>query len=120
MVESSAPLIKGIKILLNIKKIDLQFLKKFPFVTAVGLYGSCAKGENNRDSDVDLWLLTDHADEEKKAALAAAIRKQVDHAKLLFLDPEKIKALKKQDELFYHALSFGSILLAGDSNALEL
>ena len=120
MVNHSAPLVKGIKVLLNIESIDLLFLKKFNFVQGIGLYGSCAKGENTQDSDVDLWVLVSEINEEKKAALAAEIRKRIQNVKPLFLTKEKIKALKKEDELFYHALCFGSITLYGVSNALEL
>lgn len=119
-VNHSAPLVKGIKVLLNIEHIDLRFLKKFPFVQGIGIYGSCAKGENTQDSDVDLWVLLSEINEEKKAALAAEIRKRIQNVKPLFLTKRKLKAIKKEDELFYHALSFGSITLYGAPNALEL
>jgi predicted transcriptional regulator len=38
--------VKAVKILLNVRKIDTRIFGKYPFVTAVGLYGSCARGEN--------------------------------------------------------------------------
>jgi predicted transcriptional regulator len=53
---SGSPLVKGIKILLNIKSLSLLIFKQYPFVISVGLYGSCAKGENTEDSDMDLWI----------------------------------------------------------------
>jgi len=48
--------VKAVKILLNVRRIDTRTFGKYPFVTAVGLYGSCARGENTEDSDVDLWV----------------------------------------------------------------
>ena len=120
VVNQEDPRVKGIKVLLNMKRFNLGFLKKCPFVEAVGLYGSCAKGENLEDSDADFWILVRSMSEEKKGALAAQMRKRIKNAKPLFLTPEKIKNLKKEDELFYHALSFGSITLYGPPNALDL
>lgn len=119
-INQPAPVVKAIKILLNLKEMKLDFLKKYSEVESAGLYGSCAKGENVPDSDVDLWLRVKEMREEKKAALAAELRKRIRNVKPLFLSKEKLKALKGQDELFYHALSFGSILLYGAPNALEL
>ena len=120
IVDHSAPLVKGLKVLLNIEGIYLGFLKKFPAIEAVGLYGSCAKGENTLDSDVDLWIFVRQMKEEEKAALGAEIRKKIKNVKPLFLTGQKLKALKKEDELFYHALSFGSITLYGIPSVLEL
>lgn len=36
---------KSIRILLNVQAIDIEIFRKYDFVEAVGLYGSCAKGE---------------------------------------------------------------------------
>ncbi|MCK4852262.1 MAG: nucleotidyltransferase domain-containing protein, partial [Candidatus Omnitrophica bacterium] len=53
---SDRPITKSIKILLNITDININFFKKYPFVKSVGLYGSCAKGENTQESDIDVWI----------------------------------------------------------------
>ena len=112
--------VRGIKILLNIRQIDIGLFKKFRFIQAVGLYGSCAKGENTEDSDVDLWIRISEVNQDRQAALASRLRKTIKNVRVLFLSGEKIKKLRKEDELFYHALSFGSIALYGVPNALEL
>src|SRR3989338_8130721 len=98
---------KGAKILLNITCVDAGIFKRFDFVEAVGLYGSCAKGENTDESDVDIWVKVKDVSDEKAASLTAVMNK-------------KIKKMKKGDELFYHSLSFGSIMLYGDNNAIQL
>lgn len=113
-------LVKGIKVLLNLHQMDPKLFKKYPFVLAVGLYGSCAKGENTEDSDVDLWIRINTTDPNKQAVLAAELRKRIKNVKILFLTEDKIERLRKEDQVFYHALSFGSITLYGNSNALEL
>lgn len=118
IVDSS--ITKGSKILLNIADIDAGIFKKFEFVEAVGLYGSCAKGENTDDSDVDLWIKIKDVSDEKAASLTAVINKKIKNVKPLFLTTKKIEKMKKDDELFYHSLSFGSIVLYGEKDAIQL
>ncbi len=109
---------KGAKILLNIIDIDLGIFKKFDFVESVGLYGSCAKGENTYASDVDLWIKVKDVSDEKAASLTTLMNKKIRNVKPLFLTTEKIEKMKKADELFYHSLSFGSIVLYGEKDAI--
>src|SRR3989338_7327489 len=111
---------KATKILLNITGIDAGIFKKFDFVEAVGLYGSCAKGENTDESDVDIWVKVKDVSDEKAASLTAVMNKIIKNVKPLFLTTKKIEKMKKDDELFYHSLSFGSIVLYGENNAIQL
>jgi len=112
--------VKAVKILLNVRRIDTRIFGKYPFVTAVGLYGSCARGENTEDSDVDLWVRVKDVKESKIAALTSEINKKIKNAKLLFLNDKKIEKLRKEDIMFYHSLSFGSIILYGDKDAASV
>lgn len=114
------PLAKGIKILLNIRDIDLKVFKKYPFIKTIGLYGSCAKGENTEDSDVDLWIKLKNVSEEKLAPLTSELNKKARNIKLLFLTNERIEKIKKEDSLFYHSLVFGSIVLYGDKDGIQV
>ncbi len=116
----NSPITKATKILLNITGIDAGIFKKFDFVEAAGLYGSCAKGDNSDESDVDLWLKVKDVSDEKAAPLTAVMNKKIKNVKPLFLTTKKIEKMKKDDELFYHSLSFGSIVLYGESDAIQL
>jgi len=111
---------KGAKILLNITGVDAGIFKRFDFVEAVGLYGSCAKGENTDESDVDLWIKIKDVSDEKAAPLTAQMNKKIRNVKPLFLTAKKIEKMKNDDELFYHSLSFGSIVLYGKKDAIQL
>ena len=111
---------KGIKILLNIRKIPVSLFRKYPFVKSAGLYGSCAKGENNEESDIDLWVKVDDVSEEKLASLSSGLNKKLEKLKLLFLTDKKIEKLKKEDELFYHSLAFGSITIYGEKDGIQI
>lgn len=116
----NSPITKAAKILLNITGIDAGIFKKFNFVEAAGLYGSCAKGENMEESDADLWIKIKEVSDEKAASLTAVMNKKIKNVKPLFLTTKKIEKMKKDDELFYHSLSFGSIVLYGENNAIQL
>ena len=118
IVDSS--ITKGTKILLNIADVDTGIFKKFDFVESAGLYGSCAKGENTDESDVDLWIKVKDVSDEKAASLTALMNKKIRNVKPLFLTTKKIEKIKKDDELFYHSLSFGSIVLYGEKDAIQL
>jgi len=117
---SNSSLVKGTKILLNIRNIDLRIFKKYSFVRAVGLYGSCAKGENTEDSDTDLWIKVRGMNEEKLASLTSELNRKIKNVKVLFLTDKKIEKLKQEDILFYHSLAFGSIILYGDEDAIQI
>ena len=117
---TDSSLVKGIKILLNIKIINLNIFKRFHFVRSVGLYGSCAKGENTEDSDIDLWVRVSNVSEEKLASLTSKLNKEVKNIKPLFLTDKKIEKAKKEDPLFYHSLVFGSIILYGEKDGIQV
>jgi predicted nucleotidyltransferase len=120
LVVADSTSVRAVKILLNLKKIDTKIFSKYPFVLAVGLYGSCARGENTEDSDVDLWVRVKEVEETKIASLTSEINKKIKNAKLLLLNDKKIEKLRKEDIMFYHALSFGSIILYGDKDAVSV
>lgn len=112
--------VKAVKILLNVKRIDARIFGKYPFVTAVGLYGSCARGENTEASDVDLWVRVKDSSEIRIASLTSEINKKIKNAKLVFLSDKKIEKLRKEDMMFYHSLAFGSIILYGNRDAVQI
>lgn len=58
--------------------------------------------------------------DELVAPLTALINKKMKSAKPLFLTNKKLEKMKKEDELFYHALAFGSIVLYGDKDGIQL
>jgi len=111
---------KGIKILLNIAEVNVSLFKKYDFVKAVGLYGSCAKGENNEESDIDLWIRVADVDDERISLLTAELSKKIRNVKLIFLTTNKIKKMKEIDQLFYHSLVFGSIIIYGGKDGIQL
>jgi predicted nucleotidyltransferase len=117
---SDNSLVKAIKIFLNVGGIDPKIFKKYPFVTAAGLYGSCARGENTNDSDTDIWIRVKKVEETKVASLTVEVNRKIRNAKVLIIDDSKMEKIREEDIMFYHSLSFGSIILYGDENALQI
>lgn len=111
---------KAIRMLFNINTINTKCFKKYPFIKSAGLYGSCAKGENTEDSDVDLWIKIEETSEERQATLTSELNKAIKNVKILLLTDKKIEKLKKEDTLFYHSLVFSSIIIYGDEGAIQL
>ena len=117
---ADSSIVKGIRVLLNVRHININIFKKYSFVRTAGLYGSCAKGDNLEDSDIDLWIKVDDISDGKLASLTSEINKKIIGAKIIFLTDKKIAKLKKEDELFYHSLVFGSIILYGASDGIQI
>ena len=117
---TDSSLVKGIRILINIQNIDLKMFKKYHFIKSVGLYGSCAKGEDTEDSDIDLWIKIKETDEEGLASLTSELNKRIKNVKVLFLTDRRIEKIKKEDTVFYNSLVFGSIIIYGSKNGIQI
>ncbi len=108
--------LKSIRIFLTLSQLNLSFLKKFKHITGAGIYGSAVKGTNTESSDIDLWITM--KEDHNAMAISTEIKNNIANAKTIFLTKEKTQQLKKEDPLFYYALTFGSIVIYGDENAL--
>lgn len=109
---------KSLKIILNLQGINTGIFRRYKFVEAAGLYGSCVQGTNTSSSDADLWIKIKKTDNEKLAKLTSDLRKNIKNVKILVLDDKKVEALKKEDPLFYHSLYFGSVIVYGEENTI--
>jgi len=110
--------VKSLKIMFNLTRINPKIFKKYKFVKAVGIYGSCVKGTNIESSDVDIWIKVDNLNQKLIPKLTSELRKKVENIKILLLDDKKLEILKKGDSLFYYSLYFGSILIYGEENEI--
>ncbi len=104
---------RAVKIMQVLQNFKPSFFQKHRFVRGVGMYGSCAKGENTKDSDIDIWVKISSTSELELARFSKKLKRKLPYAKLLFLTDEKIKNLSKNDSVFYHSLLFGSIRIYG-------
>ena len=112
--------VRLLKILFNLQLFaDFNF-GKYPFVRGAGIYGSCAKGENTEDSDIDIWIKIDKKDEQELAKVTGSLKKLSGRISPLYLSKEKLEVLKNEDLPFYSSIVHGSIKLFGEDIVLVL
>lgn len=116
-INTGNPLVRAIKIVLNVAELDVSPLKRIPGLLGIGLYGSWANGTNREDSDIDIWIkVKKKVSEEIIARASSQLNRKTKHkAQLMVLDSEKSESLKKEDPIFYYSLVYGSVVLHGES-----
>jgi len=107
---------RAIRLLLNLESIDLSALS-LGSARGLGLYGSWARGTNDQESDLDVWIKADSFPEQSMLArLQRDLSLQTgSEVNLLMLTPEKLERLKREDKPFYNSLVMGSVTLKGES-----
>lgn len=108
-------LFKKIKLLVNMASLmQNRNFKDLQKIGSIGVYGSFSKGEDDKDSDIDLWIYT----EKNMLSIQSAVRKLEKDMKrkvnLLILNRKKIQDLQKNDYEFYIRLKLTSIQFEGD------
>jgi len=106
---------RTIRVLLNLERIDLPALSLVP-ARGLGLYGSWARGTNDRESDLDVWIKADNIPSE---ILLAKLQgdlslKAESEVNLLVLTPEKLERMKREDAPFYNSLIMNFLTLKGE------
>ena len=96
-----SPMTKTLRLLLNSLILQRIKLKKY-IIQGAGVYGSWAKGENRRDSDIDIWIFSERKmSEEEISEISAEIRKKTGcEPDLIALNPEKLPEMKKNERLY--------------------
>ncbi len=119
LVNLGDPYVRSLKTSINLDKIRrsgiISAIKRIG-VRGAGLYGSWANGTNTEDSDIDLWLKLSG---DTAAILVGGLRQQIIERlhvepQIIILGQNKINALRKDNEVFYFTLLFGSIILMGE------
>ena len=106
--------VRMLRILFNLKLFAGFNFGKYTFIRGAGIYGSCAKGENTEDSDMDIWVKIDIKDGEELAKVTGSLKRLSGRISPLYLTKNKIEVLKREDPLFYRSIVHGSIKLYGE------
>ena len=111
------PLVREIITLLFINKITASkvFSELKKKAKSIGVYGSIVEGNLDKNSDIDLWVLT-----KKRVPLVESGLTRIEMSKELgkevsirFLIDEDLEKLKKKDSIFYNELEYKSRILFG-------
>lgn len=117
-VNPEMPLVRHFRIVFNlIKTEDAQLVKKIkeadPGIVSLVLYGSWSRGENRKDSDLDLVAIS-MAPKSVFAKPLVKLEKAIGaEIELHVFTPQKWKVVKKEDAPFYLDVAAQGILLYG-------
>jgi predicted nucleotidyltransferase len=111
----STPLVKQIKILLNLTKLRGAIDNLPESIRSSGIYGSYATGENTSESDVDLWVFMT----EPSTLMIGNISRRITdmtgkEVNIITLTPEKLIEMEMNDKPFLNSLLRESIVLKGE------
>lgn len=108
------PKVRAMKIAFNIEKASkiIKNIVSSLNVSGIGVYGSWAKGTNNENSDIDLWInVKENLEAVKLAKLRREIREKINvEPSFLILTKEKIEKLKKDNPVLYFSLIYSFLL----------
>jgi len=105
-IKSEVTALKQVKVLDSIIKLQSLVKKLSPLVDKVILFGSCARGEDTEDSDIDLLIIThDKGGVKEKLKQFTKFR-----LKPIIKTPVEFANLEKKDPSFYLEVVRGIIL----------
>jgi len=121
MQVANTPLIQAFRLMENIHllkdgRMVAQIRKMLQSVKGIGLYGSWAKGTNNENADVDVWIFVEQEPDDLvlgkiRRALEKKLGKKLD---ITIVTKEKLRDLQKNNPNFYYSL-YHSIRLWRDA-----
>ncbi len=108
----SNPFIRQLKVLKNIAQL-WPLVKRIRTVSQeIILFGSWSRGENLKDSDIDLCVLTNSAEEVEQIVKKSSLRNKL---QLIIRTPTGLAELEKQDPVFFKEIDRGLVLFSKES-----
>lgn len=109
-LNKDSPIVKQLKVLINFNEIiNAPAYKKLKRYGKTGIYGSFARGTNDSQSDLDLWIKTEKKEEELRPLIRELEKQLKVKVNPLILTKSKIESLKKNDPEFYLRLKLTSV-----------
>lgn len=99
--------VKQLKVLKTILSLEPALNKLKDLCRQVILFGSCAAGDNVSDSDIDLFLVTNHLQDSIEKALGTPWKGKI---QLILRTPAGEADLKHKDPVFYEQIKRGIVL----------
>ncbi|GAJ04980.1 unnamed protein product, partial [marine sediment metagenome] len=97
-------LVKQLKILKNMARLSPLVKKLKNLSQKIILFGSWSRGENLKDSDIDLCLLTNSAEEVQQIVKKSSLRNKL---QLIIRTPTGFAELEKKDPVFFKEIDRG-------------
>lgn len=105
---------RAVKVLLNLDRL-MPLISLPEWADGIGMYGSWATGTNTRESDLDLWVFgRTYPGEASLGEIISTLTRNLGvEVHLLFLSPQKLGDLEREDPPFYHAFMRSATVLRG-------
>lgn len=104
-VSANSLFIKQLKILKNISALSPLLKKLIPLSSKINLFGSAARGENDEESDFDLFILTNN-----KEAVVSVLSKSKRKLQPIIKNQIEWVELEKKDPIFFNEVERGITL----------
>ncbi len=111
-INSSQPVIRQFKVLRNIIQIIPLVDKLKKFTGRIILYGSCSRGEDTAESDIDLAVITEVLDHEEVKSILASFRSKRKINAGIFTRLKYLE-LERKDIVYYREIDRGISLWEG-------
>ena len=108
-IQLNNPFIKQLKILQNIARL-WPLVKKLKKVSQkIILFGSWSRGENLKESDIDLCILTNFPEEVQEITKKSSLK---DKLQLVIRTPTNFAEMEKKDPVFFKEIDRGIVLFS--------
>ncbi len=106
------PALTQLKILLNIELLRPLVARMKELSSRIVLYGSCARGEDISQSDVDLYVITEHTEKAARIIRAFRFARGFEHIEIepVILSPLEMLKSEKNDPEFQSLVREGIVL----------
>jgi predicted nucleotidyltransferase len=106
-VDHTDPVIKQLKVLKTVSLLKPVLAKVKNFSQKMILFGSCARGENIPNSDIDLFILTNSQEEVRELIKKHSLNRKF---QLVIRTPLKFAEMKNKEPVFFEEVSRGITL----------
>ena len=106
-VDSASPLARQFKVLRNVAAADEIIKKAKTWSERIILFGSCARGEDTTESDIDILIVTRDKDAPAKLVPSAKSGRRI---QLVVKSPQEYVALEAKEPIFFQEVQRGIVL----------
>ncbi|MDD4717665.1 MAG: nucleotidyltransferase domain-containing protein [Eubacteriales bacterium] len=105
-IDRKSPLIKAFRVFDNLVKMDPLFLSIKEISRKIVLFGSCARGEDDYNSDIDILVITDPDNKERVFDTISGYKSERE-IRSIVLDTVELMEMESNDRVFYDEIMKG-------------